>query len=92
MNVAVAEIGGNLKAFARMEEAWTASINISQGKAYTAASLGLSTKELSGMVQPLFGIDATNDGRIVTFAGGVPLKRDGKVVGAVDVSGAAAFS
>ncbi len=90
MNIAVTEVGGNLKAFARMEEAWTASINIAQGKAFTAASLGLSTKELADMVQPgqpLFGIDATNDGRIVTFAGGIPLMSDGKVVGAIGVSG-----
>ena len=48
MNVAVAEIGGNSKAFARMEEAWTASIAIAQDKAYTAASLGFSTQDLAG--------------------------------------------
>ena len=90
MNVAVAEVGGNLKVFARMEEAWTASIAIAQDKAYTAASLGFSTQDLAGMTQPgqpLFGLNTTNDGRIVIFAGGVPLVRDGKVVGAVGVSG-----
>lgn len=90
MNIAVAEIGGNLKAFARMEQAWLASIDIAVNKAFTAASLGLSTQELAEMAQPgqpLFGIHATNGGRIVIFAGGIPLLRDGDVVGAVGVSG-----
>ena len=90
MNVAVTEVGGNLKAFARMEEAWTASISIAQDKAYTSAALGFSTQDIGGMAQPgqpLFGINTTNDGRIVVFAGGIPLERDGKVVGAIGVSG-----
>ncbi len=34
-----------------------------------------------------FGIHASNDGKVTIFAGGVPLKKDGKVVGAVGVSG-----
>ena len=90
MNVAVMEVGGNLKAFARMETAWTASISIAQDKAYTSAALGFSTQEIGEMAQPgqpLFGINTTNGGRIVIFAGGIPLMRDGHVVGAVGVSG-----
>lgn len=90
MNIAVAEVGGNLKAFYRMEEAWLASISIAIDKAFTAASLGLSTQDLAGMAQPgqpLFGINTTNGGRIVIFDGGIPLMRDGNVVGAVGVSG-----
>lgn len=90
MNVAVTEVGGNLKAFARMETAWTASISIAQDKAFTSATLGFSTQEIGGMAQPgqpLFGINTTNDGRIVIFGGGIPLMRDGHVVGAVGVSG-----
>ena len=90
MNIAVAEIGGNLKGFARMEQAWLASIDIAIDKAFTAASLGLSTQELAEMAQPgqpLFGINTTNNGRIVIFGGGIPLLRDGNVVGAVGVSG-----
>ncbi|WP_228281710.1 GlcG/HbpS family heme-binding protein [Rubrobacter marinus] len=90
MNVAVAEVGGRLKAFARMETAWTASISIAQDKAFTSATLGFSTQEIGEMAQPgqpLFGINTTNGGRIVIFGGGVPLMRDGHVVGAVGVSG-----
>ncbi len=37
--------------------------------------------------QPFFGINASNEGRVVIFAGGVPLKHDGRVVGAVGSSG-----
>ena len=50
----------------------------------------MSTEELAGMAQsgePLFGIHATNDVRIVVFAGGIPLVREGSVVGAIGVSG-----
>lgn len=90
MNIAVVEAGGNLKAFARMEGAWHASIDIAISKAFTSSALKLSTQDLEGMAQPgqpLFGINTTNDGRIVIFGGGIPLSRDGEVVGAIGVSG-----
>ena len=38
--------------------------------------------------QPLFGIAETHRGRVIIFAGGIPLKANGQVVGAVGVSGA----
>jgi uncharacterized protein GlcG (DUF336 family) len=90
MNVAVVDVGTNLKAFDRMEGAWLGSIDTAINKAFTAASFKLSTQELAEMAQPrqpLFGIHTTNDGRLVVFAGGIPLERDGEVVGAVGVSG-----
>ncbi len=90
MNVAVVDAGTNLKAFHRMEDAWLGSIDIAINKAFTAASFKLSTQELAEMAQPgqpLFGIHTTNAGRVVVFAGGVPLERDGEVVGALGVSG-----
>ncbi len=90
MNVAVVDAGRNLKAFGRMEDAWLGSIDIAIDKAFTAASFKLSTQELAEMAQPgqpLFGIHTTNDARIVIFAGGIPLMRDGEVVGAIGVSG-----
>ena len=89
-NVAVVDAGRNLKAFARMEEAWLGSIDIAVDKAFTAMSFKMSTQELGGMSQtgePLFGINTTNEGRIVIFGGGIPLERDGEFVGAVGVSG-----
>jgi uncharacterized protein GlcG (DUF336 family) len=90
MNIAVVDEGGNLVAFERMDGAWLGSIDIAQGKAYTARAFNMSTKELSEYAQPggpLFGIHASNQGRLIIFAGGIPLKIDGLVVGAVGVSG-----
>ena len=90
MNIAVADAGGNLVAHIRMDEAWIGSIDISIKKAFTARAFDISTKDLATQAQcggQFFGIHASNDGRVMIFAGGVPLKRDGKVVGAVGVSG-----
>lgn len=90
MNIAVADTGGNLVAFVRMYDAWLGSVDIAINKAYTARAFDISTKELAGLSQSgeqFFGIHASNHGRVMIFAGGVPLKRDGKVVGGVGVSG-----
>jgi uncharacterized protein GlcG (DUF336 family) len=90
MNIAVADGGGNLVAHVRMDEAWIGSIDISIKKAFTARAFDISTKELAKHSQSgseFFGIQASNGGRVMTFAGGVPLSRAGKVVGAVGVSG-----
>jgi uncharacterized protein GlcG (DUF336 family) len=90
MNIAVVDAGNNLTAFHRMDGAWLGSIDIAQGKAYTARSFDMSTKDLAPLCQPgqpLFGIHASNDGRLIIFAGGIPLERAGEVVGAIGVSG-----
>jgi uncharacterized protein GlcG (DUF336 family) len=90
MNIAVMDAGRNLVAFHRMDGAWVASIDIAIDKAFTSAGRGLTTREIGEMAQPgqpLFGIHTTNGGRIVIFAGGIPLMRDGEVVGAIGVSG-----
>lgn len=90
MNVAVADEGGNLVAHVRMDGAWLGSVDISINKAFTARAFDITTKDLAEHSQSggqFFGIHASNQGRIMVFAGGVPLRRDGKVVGAVGVSG-----
>jgi uncharacterized protein GlcG (DUF336 family) len=90
MNIAVADGGGNLLAHVRMDEAWIGSIDISIKKAFTARAFDISTKELGTNSQSggqFFGIHASNEGRVMIFAGGIPLTRAGKVVGAVGVSG-----
>jgi uncharacterized protein GlcG (DUF336 family) len=90
MNVAVVDAGGNLVSHARMDGAWIGSIDISINKAFTARAFDLSTEELGKNSQPgqqFFGIHASNHGRIMIFAGGVPLRRNGSVIGAVGVSG-----
>ena len=90
MNIAVMDAGRNLVAFHRMDGAWVASTDIAIDKAFTSAGRGLTTRKIGEMAQPgqpLFGINTTNGGRIVIFAGGIPLMRDGEVAGAIGVSG-----
>jgi len=73
-----------------MDGAWIGSIDISQKKAYTSRAFDIATKDLAQHSQSggqFFGIHVSNDGKIMIFAGGIPLKRDGKVVGAIGVSG-----
>lgn len=90
MCIAVADFGGHTIAFARMDKAWIGSIDVAHKKAWTARAFDISTKELGENSQPgdqFFGIQESNDGRVMVFAGGLPLKVDGEVVGAVGVSG-----
>ncbi|MBX2861668.1 MAG: heme-binding protein [Vampirovibrio sp.] len=90
MNIAVADAGGNLVAHVRMDDAWIGSIDISIKKAYTSRAFDIATKDLAQHSQSgeqFFGIHASNSGKIMVFAGGIPLKRDGKVIGAIGVSG-----
>ena len=90
MNIAVVDAGGNLIAHERMDGAWIGSIDISINKAYTARAFDISTEALAPNAQPgnqFYGIHGSNGGRIMIFAGGVPLVRNGDVVGAVGVSG-----
>jgi uncharacterized protein GlcG (DUF336 family) len=90
MNIAVADEGGNLVSHVRMDGAWLGSIDISINKAYTARAFDIATKDLASHSQSggqFFGIHVSNHGRIMIFAGGIPLKKGGKVVGAIGVSG-----
>jgi uncharacterized protein GlcG (DUF336 family) len=90
MNIAVADEGGNIVSHVRMDGAWIGSIDISQKKAFTSRAFDIATKDLAEHSQSgkqFFGIHASNNGKIMIFAGGIPLQRDGKVVGAIGVSG-----
>ena len=90
MNIAIADEGGNLVSHVRMDGAWLGSIDLSIKKAYTSRAFDIATKDLAAHSQSggqFFGIHASNDGKIMVFAGGIPLKRDGKVIGSIGVSG-----
>ena len=90
MNIAVVDAGGNLVAHVRMDGAWMGSIDISINKAWTSRAFDIATKELAKLTQPgkdFYGIHVSNGGRVMIFAGGIPLMRDGVVVGAIGVSG-----
>jgi uncharacterized protein GlcG (DUF336 family) len=90
MNIAVVDAGGNLVAHVRMDNAWIGSVDISINKAWTARAFDITTQDLGKNSQSgdqFFGIHASNHGRVMIFAGGVPLKKGDKVVGGVGVSG-----
>ena len=89
MDIAVVDVGGNLKAFARMDGAWLGSIDISQKKARTARYFDMNTGDIGQLSQPggpLFNIEHSNGG-LITFPGGVPIKDGDIVIGAIGVSG-----
>jgi uncharacterized protein GlcG (DUF336 family) len=90
MNIAVADEGGNLVAHVRMDNAWIGSIDISIKKAWTARAFDITTQDLAANSQSgdqFFGIHASNNGKVMIFAGGIPIKKGRKVIGAIGVSG-----
>ena len=90
MNIAVVDDGGNLVAFAAMDDTKLIGEDISQKKALTSVYFQMDTRDLVPLVQPgaaLYGIEATTGGRLVVFGGGVLLRTaDGAVAGGVGVS------
>src|SRR5262249_45284695 len=88
-NIAVVDSGGHLLAFVRQDGALIGSIDLAINKAVTARGVDKPTGDRSERAQPgkpLFGIDASNSGRVVIFGGGVPVVINEHVVGAVGAS------
>jgi uncharacterized protein GlcG (DUF336 family) len=93
LSVAVVDAGGQRVAFERMDGADLVSIGLARDKAFTALVNRMPTGDLGPMVQPgteFYGYDSVAGGRMIVFAGGLPLERDGVLVGAVGVSGGSA--
>jgi uncharacterized protein GlcG (DUF336 family) len=88
MNIAVVDSGGNLVAFARMDGAQLASVQISEHKARTAATFRRETKVFESGIQGGLLYQLTLDG-VVASRGGIPLIEGGKVIGAIGCSGGA---
>jgi uncharacterized protein GlcG (DUF336 family) len=86
MNVAVVDAGGNLVAFARMDDSQTASVAISQHKARAAASFRRETKLFENGMQSGLIYQLSLDG-VIGSRGGIPLVEGGKIIGAIGVSG-----
>lgn len=83
-NIAVVDVGANLVVHIRMDEAWIGSVDISISKAFTSRAFDISTADLAANAGPgeqFFGINASNNGRVMIFAGGVPLRHGGRIVG-----------
>ena len=88
--VAISDKGANPVLVECMDNSYIASYDVAFNKAYTVVALKMSTKELKKLAQPgesLYGIQFTNNGRIIIFGGGVPLKYDSKIIGGLGVSG-----
>ncbi|MBR4890049.1 MAG: heme-binding protein [Clostridia bacterium] len=88
--VAISNSGARPVLVECMDDSYIASYDVAFQKAYTVVSLKMSTSQLKKLAQPgesLYGIQFTNNGQIVIFGGGVPLKIGGKIVGGLGVSG-----
>ena len=91
--IAVSDQAGRIVAVHCMDDAFMASYDIAVHKTFTSAGLKMSTAELTKLSQPgqpLYGIQHTNEGKIVIFGGGEPLEAEGKIIGALGVSGGTA--
>lgn len=90
MVISIVDDGGNLIACHRMDDALLVSLDISQNKAWTSVAMKMTTETLAkatGGGDELFGINTTNNGRVVIFGGGIPLYANDSIVGAIGVSG-----
>lgn len=90
VNIAVVDAGANLKSFIRMDESFLGSIDVAIKKAKTSRYFDIATGDLGKLTQPggiIYNIEHSNNG-LMTFPGGVPIKNtNGKVIGAIGVSG-----
>jgi uncharacterized protein GlcG (DUF336 family) len=96
MHIVVVDRGGRLVGQRSMADAWVGSISIARAKAFTALAFSsnenaLTTRSLGPLTQPggpLWNIGNSNraDG-IIEFPGGMPLYRNGELVGGIGVSG-----
>ncbi len=93
MSVAVVDGGDQLVAFERMDGADLVSVSLARDKAFSALMNRMPTRDLAPVVQPgaeFYGYDSLAGGRMIVFSGGMPLERDGVLVGAIGVSGGSA--
>ena len=93
LSVAVVDRGGNLIACKRMDDAALGAMTLAQDKAYTAVLWGVPTGEFMQSTQPGgvdWGFTSTSGGRVVVYAGGLPILSEGAVAGGLGVSGGTA--
>ncbi|WP_453993466.1 GlcG/HbpS family heme-binding protein [Bacillus nitroreducens] len=90
MEYLTADEDGNLIAVHRMDDAWLASIDIAQNKAWTSVAVKMPSSNLADATDPaaeLYGLNTTNNGRLVVFGGGILLRVMKKLWGDIEVSG-----
>ena len=87
--IAVVDAGGHLLTFIRQDGALIGCVDLAINKAHTARLFDKATDSLAQLAQPsadLYGIQHSNGGKVVVFGGGLPVRRDGVVIGAVGAS------
>ena len=87
--VAVVDAGGNLLAFARQDGALIGAIDLAINKARTSRLFDKPTADVSALAKPgadLYGIQHSDRGDVMLIGGGLPVMRDGSVIGAVGAS------
>lgn len=87
LNIAIVDPNGDLIHFSRMDGAQLASIDISQGKARTAARFRRETRVFFNAIESGRSYVATLDPTLIASPGGLPLIKEGKLVGAIGCSG-----
>ena len=91
--VAVSDASGRPVAIHCTDGAFIGSFDVALNKTYTAVAFQMSTAKLAELAAPggsLYGIQHTNEGKIVIFGGGEPLYVDDVLIGAIGVSGGTA--
>jgi uncharacterized protein GlcG (DUF336 family) len=90
VSIVILDMAGHLKAFLRMDDSWLGSVDVAMKKAKTSVLFQSATQDVWEVCKPgaqAHGLESTNGG-LVTFAGGIPLKAtDGRLIGAIGVSG-----
>ena len=88
--IAVCDPGGNPIAVHAMDGAFIVSFNVAMKKAYTAVGVQMSTYEFGKLAQPggtFYGVEAIQDGNMIIFGGGVPIKIGETIIGGLGISG-----
>lgn len=86
---------GSIICASKMDGAIPVSPEFAYAKAYTAASLGMSTDDLGEYClegKPYFGLNTLFGGKMTPIAGGMPVKKEDKLIGGVGVGGSADVS
>ncbi|THK33356.1 heme-binding protein [Ensifer sp. MPMI2T] len=88
-SIAVVDSSGHLLSFVRQDEAMAGSAALAIDKAFTASIFNNRTDALGALAQPdaeLYGIQHSHGGRVVVFGGGIPIRSEGRTIGAIGVS------
>jgi uncharacterized protein GlcG (DUF336 family) len=90
VSVAVMDAGGHLLAFRRDDRAPLISGESSRAKAHTSIQLNTQTTDLTGAAEPgapFFGLPSALERPLLFIGGGIPVRRDGRLIGAIGVGG-----